>query len=425
MAIPKDRMYHKFRLYGFLKNLRFFDPFLVLFFREMGLSFLEIGILFSVREISTNFFEIPTGILADTYGRRKAMLASFSSYLVSFLLFYLFSSFSVCLVAMVLFAIAEAFRSGTHKAMILEYLRIKQLEQLKVDYYGHTRAASQLGSALAALIAAGLVFYAGSYRIVFAASIIPYILELFLISSYPKELDGEIVTVEGAWMKRLKQRILGTSKEFLKMLRNPLLVRGLFSSAGFDAIFKSAKDYLQPILKSQALALPIFLCLEADRRIAIVVGGVYFVIYLVTSWAAASSHRLQSRARSPSRAVNFSFVIGVALLLVAGVATWTKVYALSIAAFLALYFLQNVRRPMLVGYLSEVIPHQAMATGLSVESEVRALIMAGLFPLIGLLADRVGVGLALVMVALGGVILSPILRVPQTGQAIDGGRKSE
>ena len=123
--------------------------------------------------------------------------------------------------------------------------------------------------------------------------------------------------------------------------------------------------------------------------------------------------------------MNFSFVIGVALLLLAGLATWTKVYALSIAAFLALYFLQNVRRPMLVGYLSEVIPHQAMATGLSVEAEVRALLMAGLFPLIGLLADRVGVGLALVMVALGGAVLCPILRVRQAGQAVEGGRRSE
>ena len=38
-------MFWKFRLYGFLKNLRFFDPFLILFLREMGLSFLEIGII--------------------------------------------------------------------------------------------------------------------------------------------------------------------------------------------------------------------------------------------------------------------------------------------------------------------------------------------------------------------------------------------
>ena len=72
MTIPKDLMYYKFCLYGFLKNLRFFDPFLVLFFREMGLSFLEIGALFSIREICTNFLEIPTGVVADAYARSAA-----------------------------------------------------------------------------------------------------------------------------------------------------------------------------------------------------------------------------------------------------------------------------------------------------------------------------------------------------------------
>jgi len=73
---PRDRMYYKFRLYGFLKNLRFFDPFLILFFREAGLSFLAIGTLFSIREIATNLLEVPTGVIADSFGRRKAMLAT-------------------------------------------------------------------------------------------------------------------------------------------------------------------------------------------------------------------------------------------------------------------------------------------------------------------------------------------------------------
>ncbi|MCD5408230.1 hypothetical protein LR090_03200 [Candidatus Bipolaricaulota bacterium] len=165
---PRDRMYYKFRLYGFLKNLRFFDPFLILFLREMGLSFLEIGSLFSIREIAINVLEVPTGVIADSFGRRKAMLASFSSYILSFLMFYLFPGFLPYSLAMLLFACGETFRSGTHKAMILEYLRLKGIEHLKVDYYGHTRAGSQLGSAFGALIAAGLVLYSGSYRMRFS-----------------------------------------------------------------------------------------------------------------------------------------------------------------------------------------------------------------------------------------------------------------
>jgi len=73
--------------------------------------------------------------------------------------------------------------------------------------------------------------------------------------------------------------------------------------------------------------------------------------------------------------------------------------------------LQNVRRPMIVGYLSDLIPQRTMATGLSVESQLRTLLMAGIAPVIGLLADWGGVGMALVLVALGAALIFPLLRI--------------
>ena len=43
--IIKDKQYFKFCLYGFLKNLRFFEPFLIIFFLQNELTYLEIGSL--------------------------------------------------------------------------------------------------------------------------------------------------------------------------------------------------------------------------------------------------------------------------------------------------------------------------------------------------------------------------------------------
>ena len=406
MAISKDLMYHKFRAYGFLKNLRFFDPFLILFFREMGLSFLEIGTLFSIREIATNVLEIPTGIVADAYGRRRSMLASFSSYLISFALFYLFPHFGVYALAMLLFAFGEAFRSGTHKALILEYLHIKGIEDQKVEYYGHTRAASQFGSAIAALVAAGLVFHTGSYRIVFLASIVPYLLELLLILSYPKELDG--ILPGGKGLKEIVKQIRSTTTRSLHMLKRGKLLRGFISSASFDALFRSTKDYLQPVLQAQALALPILLSLSENGRVAIVVGALYFVIYLGTSYAAAHAGTINRRVRSLTGAANVIYTAGVVLLAAGGIGVLTHVYILSIIGFLGLYLLQNARRPLLVGYLSDLIPRQTMATGLSVESQLRTTFTAALAPLIGLIADRIGIGQSLLMVALIAALLLPV-----------------
>ena len=81
-----DRMFPRFALYGFLKNLRFFDPFIILIFREAGMSYLQIGFLYAIRDIATNILEIPTGVFADSFGRRKSMLMAFGSYILSFLI---------------------------------------------------------------------------------------------------------------------------------------------------------------------------------------------------------------------------------------------------------------------------------------------------------------------------------------------------
>ena len=36
-----DGMFFRFKLYGFLKNLRFFEPFILLIFLDNGLTFLQ------------------------------------------------------------------------------------------------------------------------------------------------------------------------------------------------------------------------------------------------------------------------------------------------------------------------------------------------------------------------------------------------
>jgi len=404
-------MLWKFRLYGFLKNLRFFDPFLVLFFREMGLSFAEIGILYSIRELSTNLLEIPTGVLADAFGRRRAMLTSFAAYLVSFALFYALPSFWAYVGAMMLFAVGETFRSGTHKAMILDHLRLNRREHEKVSYYGRTRAASQLGSALAALLAGGLVLYAGSYRVVFLASMGPYVLGLALFLTYPVSLDGERTSGLGGGWSRVAGRLRLVLSDSVRAFRQTDLIRGLISSAGFDAIFKSTKDYLQPVLQAQAVALPILLALSGEQRVAVVVGSVYFIIHVGTSLASSRAGRVAGRARSIAGAVNGTCLLGLIALALAGGSMWAGLPALAIVGYVSIFLLQNLRRPMLVAYVADLLSHRTMATGLSVETQIRSLLMAVIAPVLGLAADRLGVGAAVLLIAVAGAVLLAFGRV--------------
>ena len=145
-------MLFRFSLYGFLKNQRYFEPFLVLALLEKGLGFFEIGLLIGFRELTVNVLEIPSGAVADVWGRRRSMIVSFSAYIVSFLALGWGTHLGFLFLAMFFFAIGDAFRTGTHKAMIFQWLRLEGRLDERTRVYGFTRSWSKLGSAVSVLL---------------------------------------------------------------------------------------------------------------------------------------------------------------------------------------------------------------------------------------------------------------------------------
>ena len=401
-------MFYRFSLYGFLKNLRFFGPFILLIFTDSGLSYLQIGLLYSIRDIATNILEIPTGVYADAFGRRKSMVMAFISYIVAFVIFFAFEDFYIYALAMILFAAGEAFRSGTHKALILEYLKIKNMQDLKVAYYGQTRGASQFGSAINSLIAAGLVFYSGGYEYMFIASTIPYVLDLINLATYPKELDGELKQIKkGAVMEQVKV----TLKAFGGIFTNLQAIRAILNSASFSAMFKTTQDYLQPILATLALSLPVLISQTDAKREAVIIGAVYFGVYLLTSYASRNAGKFSERFTNINQAVNVTYLFGAGFLFLAGVTTWLNLALISVVIFMGFYVLQNLRRPINVGVISDQISNEVMASGLSVESQFTTLLVAAFSPLMGILADTLGVGAALTIFGVGMVLLFGLVRI--------------
>ncbi len=410
-VIPKDRMFYKFAFYGFLKNLRLFEPFLYLFLLDAGLNYAEIGSLIAIRELSVNFLEIPTGVYADAFGRRKSMLMSMGSYMLSFLIFYTFSSFWLFAVAMVLYALGDAYRTGTHKAMILEYLKIKGLKDKKVEYYGATRSYSQLGSAINSLLAAAVVFYSGNYRYIFLITILPYILNFFNLATYPKYLDGEILgKLERG---KIKEQVKSTLRDFAYMFKNRVLLKAIMNSSIFSASYEALKDYLQPVLQSLALSLPIFLFLSGKQRTAVVIGIVFFFIYLLTSYSSKNAYKLVNRIGNLGKAINMTLLLAGIFIIFAGFFYHIELTAISVVFFLLIYVFHNIRRPMNVGYISDQIKSRVMASGLSVESQVKTFLAAAFAFIMGIFAYLFGVGIGLMLVGLIILAISPPFFVEQ------------
>jgi MFS family permease len=375
----------RFSLYGFLKNQQYYDPFFILAFLEKGLSFFQIGLLIGFREICINLFEIPSGAVADMYGRRRAMMLSMGAYIVAFSLFGLSQSLGFLFLAMLCFSIGEAFRTGTHKAMIFEWLRSENRTHEKTKVYGYTRSWAKVGSAVSVVIAAILVFYTGRYSYIFWFSIPPYVLNVINFLGYPQYLDGT-PTKEFS----LKQTALTLWTTLQESARNMALRRLFFETMGFEGTYKVTKDYLQPILKQVAVSLPIFLWLSADKRSAILVGIVYLLTYLLSMAASRNSHRFSESMGGEHEAATVSWKISVMMFLVLVPALVFRLNALAILVFVTLEIVQNFWRPVQVTRFDTYADTRKGATILSIDSQAKSAFAMIAAPLLGFAVDSFG-----------------------------------
>jgi len=378
-------MIGRFSLYGFLKNQKYYEPFLLLVFLEKGLSFFQIGLLVAFRELAVTLMEVPSGALADSHGRRLCMAGSMAGYIVAFLVFGFSSSFFLLFLAMFFFAIGDAFRTGTHKAMIFKWLENNGRLSEKTKIYGVTRSWSKTGTALSSIIAAALVWRTGTFSTVFFFCIPPYLINLVNLLTYPGDLEGED---QGTKTLRDSIGIMKTSvAEAVKFkpLRNLMV-----ETMGFQGVHKVTGDYIQPVIKTMVISIPLLAGLQGDRGSAALAGGVYFVLAVLGIFGSRFSHRLVTRSggeRGSATVLWWVDLFCYAALIPMLYAGW---YIGAVIVFVILELIQNLWRPMQVSRFDHVSPGNRRATVLSIESQAKSFSAMIYAPLLGLAVDTFG-----------------------------------
>jgi len=378
-------MIWRFSLYGFLKEQRYFEPFLILFLLEKGLSFFQIGLLIAFRELSVTIMEIPSGAMADSHGRRLAMAASMAGYIFSFIVFSVSSSFLILCCAMFFFAVGDAFRTGTHKAMIFKWLENRGELKQKTRVYGLTRSWSKAGTAFSSIIAAALVWKSGDFSSVFLFCIPPYLINFINLAGYPKDLEGE---ESGGRSARDSYNMLkSTVKDALtlKPLRSLII-----ENMGNEGVYKVTSDYIQPVIKAIAVSIPLLAALEGDRGSALLAGGIYFSLALIGIFGSRLSHRLVDAVGGENKAASFIWISGLVCYSLMIPMLLLKLYVWAIVLFVGLELLQNLWRPIQVGRFDDVSLGSRRATVLSIESQAKSMSAMIYAPLLGLLVDGLG-----------------------------------
>ncbi len=125
---PMDRNIGLFAAYRVLFNLRFYYPVFALFYRDAGVSLEQFAWLQGLWSLTIIVFEVPSGMLADTIGRRTTLrLAGFLAVL-EMIIFAVSTDVVGFAVNRILSGFNESLASGADSALLYDSLKARGRE---------------------------------------------------------------------------------------------------------------------------------------------------------------------------------------------------------------------------------------------------------------------------------------------------------
>ncbi|MFI3242696.1 MAG: MFS transporter [Akkermansia sp.] len=400
-----DILVKKFCAYGFLKNLRFFEPFLFLYLLSKNISMVEIGFLISIRELSIQLFEIPSGLIADHFGRKKELCSCFIFYIISFISFAFCFNFWGAATAMFFFGLGEAFRSGTHKAFIYTYLDVNNLRSEKTFLYGLTRSYSLIGTALSSLIGIAILLWVEQPSALFLFAVIPYLLDLLLIASYPSYLDSRDC--------KKNQSLNFFCRDLFHHLKgNFMLWRLLLEEGIYEASLSFSKDIIQPLLQVIILSSGFVLIASCSpsQNLNILLGLVYVLFNLAAALSSRKAYWLRQRFSCRNTLWLIHLITG---LIFGFIAIVSHAYLPVCALYLILYLLLNLRKPIWIDEIEEHIAKNLRTSVLSISSQLKSLSLAILAPTLTWIAQHHDFRSMMLAIGLLFLMTLPLLRTPR------------
>lgn len=363
--------------------MHFFSAVLVPFFREWGgISYSRIFFLNSWFMVWNFLLEVPTGTVADFFGRRISLAIGPLVAALGAVVYSSTPNFAVFLAAEVLFATAYTLMSGADEALAYDSLkalgREESAKRVLANLESWKLAGIVTGALLGSLIAAGWGVRAPMlFQALPSALCFPLALALFEIPSatpHPNRASyGELL------------------RGGLRYFHGHQELRGLC----FDMVSVGALTWMviwlyQPALERSGIDRAWYGTMHATLTVVQIV--VLSRVETIESWLGSVERYLQ-----------FSAVLPAVCFVVAAVSTNPVV---TIVALLLVAAFGLSRGPVIGARMNAHIPSEQRATVLSVVSMIRTITIAASNLVVGALADRsIAVALGVVGVALLGISL--------------------
>jgi len=355
----------KLYAFSFLQMTLFPMAIITLFWKDhIGLSLTRILLLQGILSVVMVVMEYPSGYISDRIGYRVSLTLASLLGMAGWGIYTVATSFAHVMAAEILLGISLAFISGSDSALLYETLKQDGSEQNYARHEGRMSGFGQGGEALGAVFAG--VFYAYAPVLPFILQVGVWLLALILTRSMVE--PARIITSPAS---HLAEALRSARYAFVenRSLRYTILLNSVLGIASFYPVW-----LIQPYMQHAGVPLAWF-------------GPVWSGANLTVAFFSLTSHRACRYLGDRFMVILFLVLILAGyfgLGLVGGVWGFLFYYLLT--------SMRGLRGPMMLNLTQKECPSANRAGILSLQSLCFRLLFVCTGPLVGMLADRSGVG---------------------------------
>ncbi len=375
-TVHSQSILFRFYTFTFFRDLAFFSAVLVPFFTEWGhLPQSTIMVIQSWFMLWIFFLEVPTGVIADKFGRKYSLaLGSFIGAIAA-LVYGTIPELWVFLLGEFLFAVGVALTSGADEAWLYDSLKVLGKEDESKKYFGIAHSIHLVGIFVAAPIGSLIAYYFGVNAPMYLTAIPILISGLVALSM--KEPPRITKNNEGAGFLMMGWQGIKYLLQH-KQLRVLALDMTLVSSAAYFVIWT-----YQPLLKNVNTPLYLF-------------GFGHAFLVLCEVIISSNFTKLDRLFGSGKGYLKFSGALTIVMFVVAALlpSIYTVIAFIMLAGGFGL-----TRQEYMASYLNKFIQSSDRATVNSAISMGKRFMLVILNPIIGFAIDE-SLYLGLILVAL-------------------------
>lgn len=358
------------------------------------LSPLQLVLAGTTFEIVCFAFEIPTGIVADTYSRKLSIIIGIVLIGIGFVIQGIIPNYMAVLVSQIFVGIGSTFTSGAVEAWIAEEEGIRNL---KAVYLKGTQLG-QVGSLIGILLSTIIGNYSislsiclgGGFFIALGLFLVIFMPEYHFTSSAPEELNTF-------------GKMCFTFKEGIKIIKAKTVLIMLMLIALFNGLASEGYDRLNTAHFLQDTVLPKLWNLKPVTWFGIFgIIGMFISIFVMQIMIKS---RKGKDSKGDSKILLITNLFYMLSMLVFGI---TKNFSMMLTAYLLLNMLKSINRPIMNALINSNIKGNVRATVLSTNGQINSLgeILGG--PIIGVIANKFSIGIGITATV---IFLIPVISI--------------